>query len=251
MREHERGAWSRKGCGKRARGWAVWTKRQIGGGSQSTHTVHRGWRVCEPYGWSVKPAEAQRYPHPNRGFLPKSLTKTAPQPDDHAGTRRHGTYVRLQPGTALNALSTIHVTPAAGRRHQGCPASAASQQAQTQQHKPNDEAHHHFGSQPRSSTTPTANPAVGGRTCRRCPRPAARPTPTALSPAIRASADQPPVHPFERKDRRPPPGRRQKMGCGLQPPPRTVIRVLGDPEREDSDSRAECWCATCEYVPGR
>lgn len=199
----------------------------------------------------MKPAEAQRYPHANRWFLIQRISRTAPQPDDHAGTKRHG----LCAHTAGNGTRRAQHCPRNSRGRSttpGCPASAAGRQDRTQQPEPNDEAHRHFGSPATAEhsttqrrTLPSAAAradAIGDRR-RRTRRRARR--------AGRRWAGHQSTTSNPRTEDHHPPGRRQKMGCELRHPPRTVIRVLGGPEREDSDSRAECWCATCEYVTGR
>ncbi len=84
---------------------------------QTFHAVHSSYNPCEPYEPSVTPTYLSLGPdQPPRAPFPKPL-ETQPQPDDHAGTPLRAPDVRLQPGTAHDALSTIHVTPAAGARN--------------------------------------------------------------------------------------------------------------------------------------
>lgn len=87
-------------------------------------------------------------------FLIQRISRTAPQPDDHAGTKRHG----LCAHTAGNGTRRAQHCPRNSRGRSttpGCPASAASRQDRTQQPEPNDEAHRPFGS---PATPSTAQP---------------------------------------------------------------------------------------------
>ncbi len=68
----------------------------------------------------------------SRALSSPKLLETPRQPDDHAGTWRGAPDVRLQPGTAPDALSAIHVTPAAGARNWARHTAVASQQDETQ-----------------------------------------------------------------------------------------------------------------------
>ncbi len=94
-------------------------------GSQTFHTVHSSYNPCEPYETSVSSNLSVAWSTPGPpAYHPPSTPKPLepqPRPDDHAETPLRVPDVRLKPGTARDALSTAHVTPAAGSPHWGRP----------------------------------------------------------------------------------------------------------------------------------